>query len=202
MYYMLNLVFNYNDASAGNGRFVDYDSSQTDPLQRSKAWLQPATGAPDPPDPNNSAHWTFFQTDAQRLNFSKSVAPYLWVRVLDANQSSDNYNARITILIARNTQGNAPQPMSSPIVNSSVVAGPLNIWDTVPPPGSNQPFVAASTTPNTNSTIASWVTQLGQANQGSGNPGSSNKYIMLVAATIQSSPARTLSHDPDMNVDM
>src|SRR5262245_66462328 len=199
---MLNLVFNYNDDTATNGRFLDYVASQTDPLQTSKAWLQPSATATNPPDPNNSAHWTFFQKDAQHLNFAKSLAPYLWVRVVDANQSSDNYTARITILVARNTQGNAPQPMSSPIVNAAIVAGPLNVWDTVPPAGSDQPFVPASTTPNTNSTVASWVAQLGQANQGSGNQGSSNKYIMLVAATIRGNPTRTLSHDPDMNVDM
>jgi len=200
MYYMLNLVFDYTDSSATNGRFLDYDSAQTNPLLTSKAWLQPAAGAPAAPDPNNAAHWTFAQKDTQQLNFSKSDAPYLWVRVADANQATDNFSARITVLIARNTQGNAAQPMSSPIANASIVAGPLNVWDTVPPAGSSLPYVPANTTPNTNSSVASWVTQLGQANQGSGS--SRNKYIMLVAATIQSIPPRTLSHDPDMNVDM
>jgi len=201
MYYMLNLVFNYNDTnSAPNGRFVAYDSTQTNPLLTSKAWLQPASGAPDPPDPNNSAHWSFCQKDAQHLNFKQSDAPNLWVRVCDANQGTDNFAARITILIARNTQQHAPQPMSSPIVNSNAAAGPLCIWDTVPPAGSSWPFVQASTTPNTTSAVASWVAQLGTANQGSGPV--TNRYIMLVAATVQGNPTRTLTHDPDMNIDM
>ena len=200
MYYMLNLVFNYNDSdSAPNGRFVDYDNTQTNPLLTSKAWLQPASGAPDPPDPNNSEHWAFSQKDAQHLNFTQSSAPNLWVRVCDANQATDNFFARITILIARNTQQNPPQPMSSPIVNANLVAGPLGIWDTMPPAGSGSPFVQANSTPNTNSSVASWVTQLGTANQGSGS--NRNRYIMLVAATVQGNPTRTLTHDPDMNVD-
>ena len=186
MYYMLNLVFNYNDSTAGYGRFVDYDATQTNPLLTSKAWLQPSSTAPDPPDPNNSAHWVFSQKDAQKLRFANSVQPNLWVRVLDANQSSDNYNSRITILIAR--KGNA-QPMSSPIVNSSVVSGPLSIWDTVPSSG-------------VQATNGSWVTVLGQATQGSGSNGTQNKYSMVVAATVNGSPRRTLSHDPDFEVDM
>jgi hypothetical protein len=195
MYYMLNLVFDYNDSSAANGRFVDYNSAQTDPLMTSKAWLKPSAAAPPTPDPNDPSHWTFAQKDAQQLNFAISDAPTLAVRVVDANQGS--YSARITILVARNTQGNAPQPISSPILNASVVAGPLNVWDTMPPTGSSLPYVPANTT---SGSVKSWVTPLGQANQGSGS--AKNKYIMLVAATIQSDPARTLSHDPDMNVDM
>lgn len=199
MYYMLNLVFDYTDSSASNGRFIDYDSRQTDPLLTSKAWLKPSATAPQVPDPNISSHWTFAQKDAQQLTFAKSDAPYLWVRVYDRNQGTDNYSSRITVLIARNTQANASQPMSSPIAGTDGIAGPLSVWDTMP--GANGlPFVPASTTPNSTSTTASWVTTLGQANQGSGS--GRNKYIMLVAATVQGTPMRTLSHDPDMNVDM
>src|SRR5262245_28515699 len=120
---MLNLVFDYTDSSAGNGRFVDYDANQANPLLRSKAWLQPAATAPNPPDPNNSAHWTVVQKDGQKLSFPMSSAPTLLVRVFDANQPTDNYSARITVLMARNTQSNAPQQMSSPIVNATVVSG-------------------------------------------------------------------------------
>lgn len=195
MYYMLNLVFNYTDSSAADGRFMDY-STQTNPLLTSKVWLQPATGV-TAPDPNRSSDWVFFERDKQHLNFDLTTTPTLWVRVVDANQQNDNFNARITILMGRNDQKHATQPMSSPIVNPSVVAGPLCIWDTLTPGGSV--FVPASTTPG-GGTVASWLMALGVANQGSSANGPENNYIFLVAATVIGTRSLTFSHDPDMDI--
>ena len=188
MIYMLNMVFNYNDTTASNGRFVDYSATQTNPLTNSKVWLEPSATAPNPPDPNNSSHWQYFQQDHQHLSFNLSAQATLWVRVIDANQTSDNYNARITILMGRNDQKSAPQSMSSPIQNANGVSGPLCIWDT--------PFVAAATT--NGGSVASWVVPLGQAT--SGSTGMHNLYLFVVAATVTGSPERTFSHDPDMDI--
>jgi hypothetical protein len=63
---MLNLIFNYNDNTALNGRFIDYVSGQ-DPLLTSKAWLTSSDGA----------NWGFSQTDHQHLTFPLSENPYI-----------------------------------------------------------------------------------------------------------------------------
>lgn len=188
MYYMLNLVFNYTDTTASNGRFVDYDAAQTNPLLTSKAWLQPVSTAPTPPDPNNSAHWQFFERDKQHLNFALADQATLWVRVVDSNQATDNYNSRITILMGRNDQKAAPQSMSSPVQNANGVTGPLCIWDVG--------FGPATTT--NGGTVASWFVPLGAAT--TGTPHMNNLYLFIVAATVQGNPERTFSHDPDMDV--
>jgi len=179
VYYMLNLVFNYGDTnSAPNGRFVDYDSTQTNPLLTSKAWLQSSDGVT----------WAFFQQDHQHLSFGLSTQPTLMVRVVDANQASDNYNARITILMGRNDQKQAQQPMSSPVQNANGVTGPLCIWDVG--------FAAAS---GNVGGVPSWVITLGPATLGRAT-GNVDKYIFLASATVQGNPERTFSHDPDMDV--
>jgi hypothetical protein len=196
VHYMLNLVFNYSDGSALNGRFVDY-SIALDPLLISKAWLRPTATAPDPPDPNCSGDWQLFSHDKQPLAFPVSEQPTLWVRVVDSNQVTDTFYTRITLLMGRNDQKNPPQgQMSSPIQNSNGVTGPLCIWDTA--------FVQASLTPRGGSN-ASWWAPLGPATLSFPNPAKINNYIFLVAATVLGNPAqgfpkRTFSHDPDMDV--
>jgi hypothetical protein len=110
------------------------------------------------------------------------------VRVVDANQASDNYNARITILMGRNDQKQAQQPMSSPVQNANGVTGPLCIWDVG--------FAAAS---GNVGGVPSWVITLGPATLGRAT-GNVDKYIFLASATVQGNPERTFSHDPDMDV--
>ena len=192
MIYMLNLVFNYNDSSAGNGRFLDYAAGQP-LLLTSKAWLQSALATPDP---NSATDWTFVEHDNQHLLFPFSTQPVLWVRIVDSNQAADDFLARVTVLMGRNDQKHAPQPMSSPIQNANGIAGPLCIWDTLTPDGGS--FVRATPGDGT----ASWIMPLGQATLGSGANGTQNNYIFLVAATVLGNPARTFSHDPDMDISL
>jgi hypothetical protein len=189
---MLNLVFNYNDSSAGNGRFLDYAAGQP-LLLTSKAWLQSALATPDP---NSATDWTFVEHDNQHLLFPFSTQPVLWVRIVDSNQPADDFLARVTVLMGRNDQKHAPQPMSSPIQNANGIAGPLCIWDTLTPDGGS--FVRATPGDGT----ASWIMPLGQATLGSGANGTQNNYIFLVAATVLGNPARTFSHDPDMDISL
>jgi hypothetical protein len=165
--------------SAPNGRFVDYSSTENNPFLTSKAWLQSSDGV----------NWTFFQHDHQHLTFGLTTQPTLMVRVVDATQASDNYSARITLLMGRNDQKQAEQPMSSPIQNWNGITGPVCIWD--------YDFTQASG--NTGG-VASWVHSLGVASLGR-LPGNLDKYVFLVAATVQGgSQTYTFSHDPDMDI--
>lgn len=117
------------------------------------------------------------------------------VRVVDANQGSDSYTARITVLMGRNDQKSAQQSMSSPIQNTNSITGPLCTWDT-----------GLCTADSDLGNTACWVTTLGQASLGSGTKGNTDLYLFLVAAyvqgNVQGTPTwRTFSHDPDMNID-
>lgn len=179
MFYMLNLIFDYTDTNtAPNGRFVDYDPTQTNPYLTSKAWLQSSDGQ----------NWIFFARDHQHLDFDLSLSPILSVRVVDRNQSIDNYAARITIIMGRNDQKSAQQEMSSPIHDTNSITGPLCTWDT-------GGFI---TTDSTLGDTPCWVAVLGQANLGS-DSGTDN-YLFLVGAYVQGNPYRTFSHDPDMDI--
>jgi len=82
------------------------------------------------------------------------------VRVVDANQGSDSYTARITVLMGRNDQKSAQQSMSSPIQNTNSITGPLCTWDT-----------GLCTADSDLGNTACWVTTLGQASLGSGTKG-------------------------------
>jgi hypothetical protein len=194
-YYMLNLVFNFSDATALNGRFLDFDSSQENPFLTSKAWLQPVVGAPNPPDPNVQADWTYVDRDNQHITIPLNPPSSLWVRVADFNQPQDNYNARVTTLMARNDQKNPKQQMSSPIQDENHITGPVCIWDT-PKVGGVAP--ASGTNPG-------WVTYLGSATVGSGVRGNVDNYLFLVAAVVQGvvqgvSVTRAFCHDPDLDI--
>jgi hypothetical protein len=181
MYYMLNLMFNFlDDSSAPNGRFVEYNSTETDPMLTSKAWLQSTDGIT----------WTFFERDKTHLTFpwnpNPTLNPILSVRVADFNQASDNYSAQITVLMSRNDPGRAQQPMSSPIQSTNGVTGPLCVWNSaLGPANGNSP---------------GWVMTLGQATLATGGVGDHNKYLFLVAATVQGNAVRTFCHDPDMDI--
>jgi hypothetical protein len=182
MYYMLNLMFNYlDDSSAPNGRFVDYISTETDPMKTSKAWLQSTDGIT----------WTFFERDKTHLTFPLNTQPTLSVRVADFNQASDNYSAQITVLMSRNDPGRAQQPMSSPIQSTNGVTGPLCVWNSALGPA--------------NGNSLCWLMPLGQATLGTGGAGDHNKYLFLVAATVNGvvqgqQVTRTFCHDPDLDV--
>jgi len=191
---MLNLVFNYSDDSALNGRFMDYNPNQNNKLLASKVWYQTVANAPDPPDANDPDDWELFQGNKQHITFPLNQPSTVWVRVADYNQATDNFNARITVVMGRNDQKTPPQLMSSPIQDATgVTTGPLCIWDPCF-------FVIAQPQGAGN---ASWLVQMGQATQGLS--GKVNNYLFVVAATCMGStplgfPQRTFSHDPDMDI--
>lgn len=198
MYYMLNLLFKYNDPNGSDqgGRFMEYVPPQptTNLLTVSKAWLESIVTSPDE---NNPANWQLFQKDAEHLSFPASPPPNIWIRVADANQTG--LQAQILILIARNTpNSNAPQTYSSPIVDPNALGRPLNSY------ASQLSFA----TPTGSNPLASWMWKPGQATLNSGISGTKNKYTMVVGAWVLGHlvnpkyPNQTFSHDPDMNIDV
>lgn len=190
--YMLNLLFDLsNSAEIASGLFLADDTTQTNPLLRSKVWLQSTLSNPDP---NNSSNWTVVAEDSQALSFSSSLQPTLMLRVAGAN--TNNPTGRLTVIVARDryARGNANglQNRTSPF-NLGNSTRPCAVFDSVP--NSNGVFPAP--------VGGSWAASLGTVSFNSNRPGNRDTYLLLVAITVfDGSGGYTFSHDPEVEVDM
>ncbi len=93
--YMLNLVFDASDTTAAlNGRFKEYEPSQTDPLLQSKAWLMQDASVP--------GGWSVKQEDTgDGILLQPNCV--IQVRVVGLTTTS-SWRALVTTVVARSTK--------------------------------------------------------------------------------------------------
>jgi hypothetical protein len=189
--YMLNLLFDLsNSTEIASGLFLADDSTQSNPLLRSRVWLQSTLTNPDP---NNSSNWTVFSSDSQPLSFAAALQPTLMLRVGGANMN--NPTGRVTVVVARDRysrNNNSLQTRSTPF-NLGNSSRPCSVFDSVVNASGAFPAPVGG----------SWSFSMGAPVFNSNRPNARDSYLLLVAITVfDGSGGYTFSHDPEVEVDM
>ncbi len=189
--YMLNLLFDLsNSDEIASGLFLADDPTQTNPLLRSRVWLQSSLTNPDP---NNSSNWTVMSTDSSPLNFNASLQPTLMLRVGGANMNSPT--ARLTVVVARDryARGNSSLQSRATPFNLGGTTRPCAVFDSMQDASGNFPAPVGG----------SWSFSMGTPSFNSGRPNGRDSYLLLVAITVTNAgTVYTFSHDPEVEIDM
>lgn len=190
--YMLNLLFDLsNSAEIASGLFLADDDTQTNPLLRSRVWLQSTLASPDP---NNSSNWTVVSDDSEPLSFAAALQPTLMLRIAGSN--TNNPTARVTVIVARDryARGNSvPLQLRSSPFNLGNTSQPCSVFDSLANANGAFPTPVGG----------SWAVSLGPASFNSNRPNGRDSYLLLVAITVfDASGGYTFSHDPEVEIDM
>lgn len=196
--FLLNLMF---DATT-TGRFSDDDPTQTNPLLRSKVWLQ-LTGGADPSNVSDPAFnpeslpaglsWTPLSSDGSLLASARTppfsgatVPPFLAVRVAPVSPYSADTDFHVAIIFGREPR--AIQPFASPFtLNNAAGGSSCAIFD-----------YGDLTVPSGQTGLYLPLRPIANAPAG---PSMSHHYEFQVGLIVDDG-AFTYGHDPEMDVGM
>jgi len=209
--YLYNLLFSLSGANSAVGRFQPYNSTTPNPtiLNQSAAWFAYlVAGTPSGlgdyfatiNQALNSSQWGNPQPDTSALTLNPG--DYLIMRIATTDANVQNYQSRVTAVLARGSGSSLPagaSDLQSPLVMSTPTA-PSALPRTVIDVDGSMPGSWPSALSD-----GSWANWLGMVH--SAPNAAANTYTMNVGATVYVSsgaPAAgnlfTFGHDPKMQV--